>query len=353
MRIWIRKQVQRIGFISSSALSVHIIKCFAEKVKRHLKGVIMAVKKTKESKPKESKKAKAAETEQRSAPEDPVLSKNPIRALMLKDAMLQEIVDGLKAEQVPKEDMDEVLFLTAANAVLERIGLNLPEDLSHIFKENLDDYLSIALINKEHEVDLLSLFRDQFLESQGDDFNDERELMEALVAFEDQWWGSPKDFLGGASPNDLMDQARKKMDSVLEHEDESGCGCDECGDADYWSSRSYIIRDLWFSGIEESMAKESMPSPQKRERLFISVANALLDLVVNVMPDFMSEDMFQGLDHNLELTLVNKENKVDVLEMFEAALAKFEDEWWNSELKELGGKSPDQAMQAMGRRYGL
>lgn len=313
----------------------------------------MAVKKTKESKPKEPKKGKAAETEKQSAPENPVLSKNPIRALMFKDAMLQEIVDGLKAEQVPKEDMDEVLFLTAANAVLERIGLNLPEDLSYIFKENLDDYLSIALINKEHNVDLLALFRDQFLETQGDDFNDERELMEALVAFEDQWWDSPKDFLGGAAPNALMDQAREKMDSVLEHEDECGCGCEECGDEDYWASRSYIIRDLWFSSIEESMSKESMPSPQKRERLFISVANALLDLVVNVMPDFMSEDMFQGLDHNLELTLVNKENKVDVLEMFEAALAKFEDEWWNSALKELGGKSPDQSMQAMGRKYGL
>jgi len=311
----------------------------------------MAVKKSKESKPKESKKAKVAETEQRPMEEDPVLSKNPIRALMFKDAMLQEIVDGLKEEQVPKEDMDEVLFLTAANAVLERIGLNLPEDLSYIFKENLDDYLSIALINKEHEVDLLSLFRDQFLEAQGDDFNDERELMEALVSFEDQWWNSPKDFLGGSSPNELMDQAREKMDAVLEHEDE--CGCEECGDEDYWASRSYIIRDLWFASIEESMAKESMPSPQKRERLFISVANALLDLVVNVMPDFMSEDMFQGLDHNLELTLVNKENKVDVLEMFEAALAKFEDEWWNSALQELGGKSPDQSMQAMGRKYGL
>lgn len=313
----------------------------------------MPVKKTKESKPKGPKKGKAAETEKTSEPENPVLSKNPIRALMFKDAMLQEIVDGLKAEQVPKEDMDEVLFLTAANAVLERIGLNLPEDLSDIFKENLDDYLSIAMINKEHKVDLLSLFRDKFLESQGDDFNDERELMEALVAFEDQWWDSPKDFLSGATPNALMDQAREKMDSVLEHEDECGCGCEECGDEDYWASRSYIIRDLWFSSIEESMSKESMPSPQKRERLFISVANALLDLVVNVMPDFMSEDMFQGLDHNLELTLVNKENTVDVLEMFEDALAKFEDEWWNSALKELGGKSPDQAMQAIGRKYGL
>jgi hypothetical protein len=313
----------------------------------------MPVKKTKENRPMESKKGKATEPEQRAVIEDPVLSKNPIRALMFKDAMLQDIVDGLKAEQVPKEDMDEVLFLTAANAVLERIGLNLPEDLSYIFKENLDDYLSITMINKEHEVDLLTLFRDQFLESQGDDFNDERELMEALVAFEDQWWGSPKDFLGGAAPNELMDQAREKMDSVLQHEDDCGCGCEECGDQDYWASRAYIIRDLWFSGILESMAKESMPSPQKRERLFISVANALLDLVVNVMPDFMSEDMFQGLDHNLELTLVNKDNKVDVLEMFEAALAKFEDEWWNASLKELGGKSPDQAMQAMGRKYGL
>lgn len=313
----------------------------------------MAVRKIKESKPKEYKKQKAEELEHRGQVDNPLLSKNPIRALMFKDAMLQEIVDGLKAEQVPKEDMDEVLFLTTANAVLERIGINLPEDLSYIFKENLDDYLSIALINKEHEVDLLSLFRDQFLESQGDSFDDERELMEALTSFEDRWWGSPKDFLGGASPNELMEQTKEKMDSVLQHEDECGCGCEECGDEDYWASRSYIIRDLWFSGIEESMAKESMPSPQKRERLFISVANALLDLVVNVMPDFMSEDMFQGLDHNLELTLVNKENKVDVLQMFEEALAKFEDEWWTSEMKELGGKSPDQAMQAMGRRYGL
>jgi len=313
----------------------------------------MAVKKTKESKPKEPKKVKETEPKHIPEVENPVLSKNPVRALMFKDAMLQDIVDGLKAEQVPKEDMDEVLFLTAANAVLERIGINLPEDLSYIFQENLDDYLSIAIINKEHEVDLLSLFRDQFLESQGDDFNDERELMETLVAFEDQWWDSPKDFLGGASPNALMEQAREKMDAVVQHEEECGCGCEEGGDGDYWASRAYIIRDLWFASIEESMAKESMPSPQKRERLFISVTNALLDLVVNVMPDFMTEDMFQGLDHNLELTLVNKQSKVDVLEMFEAALAKFEDEWWNAALKELGGKSPDQAMQAMGRKYGL
>jgi hypothetical protein len=57
---------------------------------RHLEGAIMAVKKSKESKPKESKKAKVAETEQRPMEEDPVLSKNPIRALMFKDAMLQE-----------------------------------------------------------------------------------------------------------------------------------------------------------------------------------------------------------------------------------------------------------------------
>ncbi|NLX48062.1 MAG: hypothetical protein GXY70_07855 [Euryarchaeota archaeon] len=306
----------------------------------------MAVKKT-----NETKKGKASEPERGPMDEGSVLAKNPIRALMLKDAMLQEIVDGLKAEQVPKEDMDEVLFLTAANAVLERIGLNLPEELACILKENLDDYLAITIINKEHEVDLLSLFRDEFLGSQGDSFEDEMELMKALTAFEDQWWDSAKDFLDGAIPNELMEKAKEKMDSVLQQDDD--CGCEECDDENYWASRSYVIRDLWFSDIEKSMAKESMPSPQKRERLFISVTNALLDLVVNVMPDFMVEDMFQGLDHNLELALVNKENKVDVLQMFEAALAKFEDEWWNSAMKELGGVSPDQAMQAMGRKYGL
>jgi hypothetical protein len=175
--------------------------------------------------------------------------------------------------------------------------------------------------------------------------------MEALTVFEDQWWGASKDFLGGSSPNELMDQAREKMGSVLQHDED--CGCEECEDENYWASRSYIIRDLWLPSIAESIAKDSMPSPQKRERLFISVANALLDLVVNVMPDFMTEDMFQGLDHSLEMTLVNKENKVDVLQMFEDALTKFENEWWSTDMKELGGKSPDHAMQAMGRKYGL
>jgi len=56
---------------------------------------------------------------------------------------------------------------------------------------------------------------------------------------------------------------------------------------------------------------------------------------------------------NKVLEKYRKDNKVDVLEMFEAALAKFEDEWWNAALKALGGKSPAQAMQAMGRKYGL
>lgn len=279
------------------------------------------------------------------------VAKNPIRALMLRDILLQDIVDGLRTEQVAKEEMDEVLFLTATNAILEMVWTNLPEELVPIFKENMDDYLSIAMINKENGVDLLALFRDQFLESQGDSFEDERELMRALTAFEDQWWGTPKDFLKNESPNALMEEARKKMDSVLKDDETSDCG--DIGEDVHWASRAYVIRDLWFPGLRESMSKESMPTPQKRERLFMSVANALLDLVVNVMPDFMSEDMFEGLDHSLELALVKKESKVDVMQMFEDALAKFEDEWWNTPLNELGGKTPSQAMQAMGRKYGL
>ncbi|MCG7844177.1 MAG: hypothetical protein MIO90_01945, partial [Methanomassiliicoccales archaeon] len=160
------------------------------------------------------------------------------------------------------------------------------------------------------------------------------------------------------SPNDLMKEAKEKMVSVLHDDEESGCDDrEDDGDDDYWSARSYIIRDLWFSvmaeTMAEAMAKESMPTPQKRERLFTSLTNALLDMVINVMPDFMSEDLFQGLDHHLELSLVSKENKADVMKLFEAALVQFEEKWWGSGLKELGGKSPDEAMRAMARKYGL
>lgn len=283
-----------------------------------------------------------------------MMAKNPIRSLMFKDIMLQEIVDGLKAEQVPKEEMDEVLFLTVTNAVLEQIGLNLAEEMLAVFQENLDDYLAISMINREHDIDLLSLFRDQFLESQGDSFDDERALMEALTAYEDEWWSSPKDFLGGNAPNDLMDQAKDQLagsDEDEEHDHE--CECEECGDSHYWAGRSYVIRDMWFETMMENMSKESMPTPQKRERLFISLTNALLDLVVNVMPDFMTEDLFVGLDQALAMALVDKESKVELMQLFQDALAKFEEEWWGSGLKELGGKSPDEAVEGMVRKYGL
>ncbi|HRR67093.1 MAG TPA: hypothetical protein P5063_05545 [Methanomassiliicoccales archaeon] len=282
-----------------------------------------------------------------------VMKKNPIRALMFKDALLEEIVDGLKAGQIPKEDMDEALFLTTTNAILEIIGMNLPEDLQLVFVENLDDYLSIAMINKEHAVDLLGQFRDGFLASHEDSFEDEKALLEALTDYEEEWWGSPKDFLGGAVPNDLMEEARKRMDTILEQEEGADQECEGEEEEDYWASRSYVIRDLWFPSLLDSITKEPLPSPQRREVLFTAAANAILDIAVNVMPDFMSEEMFEGLDRYLELTLVNKECKVDVLTIFEDALAKFENEWWTTALKELGGKSPDEAIQAMGRRYGL
>lgn len=313
----------------------------------------MAAKNTKESQPKSGGKSKTSEPVQKEEMmEHPLLTKNPVRTLMFKDLILQEIVDGLKSEQVPKEDMEEVLFLTVTNAVLERIGMNLPEELLFIFQENLDDYLAIASINNEHKVDLLSKFRDDFLSAQGDSFDDERALMEALTAYEDNWWNSSKDFLGDRSPNDLMNEAKEKMAGPA-HEEDCGCGCDESEDDGYWTARSYIIRDMWFTSILESMAKETMPTPQKRERIFMALTNALLDLAVNVMPDFMSDDLFEGLDHNLELGLVNNESKIDVLEKFEAALAEFEGQWWQTGMKELGGKSPDEAMQAMARKYGL
>jgi hypothetical protein len=209
------------------------------------------------------------------------------------------------------------------------------------------------MVNREHSVDLLGKFRDQFLEVHGDDFEDERALMEALTVYEEEWWGSPKEFLGDRSPNDLMEEAKRRMVNIL-HEGQEGDGQGmECDEEEYWTSRSYVIRDLWFSSLEENMAKESMPTPQRRERLFMAATNALLDMVLNVMPDFMSEGLFDGLDRDLELSLVNKEAKIDVLERFELALTDFEERWWNTGMKELGDKSPNEAMQAMGRKYGL
>ncbi|MBN1109517.1 MAG: hypothetical protein JXA45_02025 [Methanomassiliicoccales archaeon] len=313
----------------------------------------MASKKKTSDKTKGTTGAKKANTKNETVAENPILSKNPVRTLMFKDLMLQEIVEGLKAEQVDKEEMEEALFLTTANAVLEMVGANLPEELLFMFQDNLDDYITITMINREHSVDLLARFRDGFLEVHGDDFDDERALMEALTAYEEEWWGSPKDFLGDRSPNDLMAEAKRKMVNILYEGEEDRDEEMACDEEEYWASRAFVIRDLWFSSMEESMTNESMPTPQRRERLFMAATNALLDMVVNVMPDFMSEGLFDGLDRNLELSLVNKEAKIDLLKDFELALTDFEREWWNTGVQQLGGKSPNEAMQAMGRKYGL
>ena len=123
--------------------------------------------------------------------------------------------------------------------------------------------------------------------------------------------------------------------------------------------RSYVLRDVWYESLSEVISKEIMPEENKREMLFLTLSNAILDLVMDIIPDEYAKVVADNIDDFLAVTVVNKENNIDLLakfkedfvkekgdtfddeEQLQAALEAFEDQWWNAKRKDLKGKDPE------------
>jgi hypothetical protein len=114
-----------------------------------------------------------------------------------------------------------------------------------------------------------------------------------------------------------------------------------------------------------------MPEENKREMLFLTLSNAMLDLVMDIIPADYAKVVADNIDDFLAVTVVNKENNIDLLakfkedfvkekgdtfddeEQLQSALEEFEDKWWNTKRKDLKGKSPNETLEEAAKRYGI
>jgi hypothetical protein len=139
-----------------------------------------------------------------------MLEKNPSRCEALRDLWFEDILKVVDQAKGSEKDKREMLFMNLTNSILDMVIDIVPEEYGKVFAENLDDFLAIALVNKENKVSLLQMFRDDFVAAKGTDFQDEDELMEALTAYEDEWWNGKRKDLKGKSPNEAIVAVRKK-----------------------------------------------------------------------------------------------------------------------------------------------
>jgi hypothetical protein len=177
-----------------------------------------------------------------------------------------------------------------------------------------------------------------------------------------------------ATKKPVKKEEKSVEEEVLEqvHEHEEHCEC--CGGEDSSEKngpRSYVLRDVWYESLSEVISKEIMPEENKREMLFLTLSNAILDLVMDIIPDEYAKVVADNIDDFLAVTVVNKENNIDLLakfkedfvkekgdtfddeEQLQVALEAFEDQWWNSKRKDLKGKTPNEALEEAAKRYGI
>jgi hypothetical protein len=135
--------------------------------------------------------------------------------------------------------------------------------------------------------------------------------------------------------------------------------------------RSYVLRDIWYEGLNQVIEEEAAPEDNKKEMLFLTLSNALLDMVMDIVPADVGEILAENIDDFLCITMVNRENDLDLLQKFkedfviekgdtfedeielQEALSKFEEIWWNKERNDLGDKSPNEAIADVAERYDL
>ncbi|NLI74320.1 MAG: hypothetical protein GX369_06090 [Euryarchaeota archaeon] len=136
-------------------------------------------------------------------------------------------------------------------------------------------------------------------------------------------------------------------------------------------ARTYALREVWYSSLKELISDPTVPDEAREEVMFLSLTNALLDMLMDVVPKEMALTFARNLDDYLAVTLVNKEYDIDLLKTFQdefadamgddfqseeqlmESLESFENEWWDNPRDELKGKSPNEALEEMADKHEL
>lgn len=136
-------------------------------------------------------------------------------------------------------------------------------------------------------------------------------------------------------------------------------------------SRSYVLRDVWFSSLASVINEEDLAEDSKRELMFLTLSNALLDMIMDIVPEDLSLLFARNLDDYLAVTVVNQQYNMDLLQQFQDdfaaakgmkfkdekklndAVIEFEEIWWNAPRKDLAGKTPNDAVVEAAAKYNL
>jgi len=157
------------------------------------------------------------------------------------------------------------------------------------------------------------------------------------------------------------------------HDDECGCGYDDATEVLFGKNaqRSYALKDLWYESLSQVVDEQIAPEENKREMMFLTLSNAMLDMMMDILPEEVGVILAQNMDDYLAVTLVNKKYDVDVLKSFqeefveknganfdddeslEEALDEFQDKFWAIGRKELKGKSPNEAVEEALKKFDL
>ncbi|MBI0584730.1 MAG: hypothetical protein ISF22_10980 [Methanomassiliicoccus sp.] len=139
-----------------------------------------------------------------------IFGKNQARSYALRDVWFASLREVINDKSVPEDSREEVLFLTLTNALLDMTMDVVPEDMALAYARNLDDYITVTIVNNKYGVDLLKTFREDFKEREGENFPSEEKLVEALSKFEEEWWSTARDDLDGKTPNDALEEMAEK-----------------------------------------------------------------------------------------------------------------------------------------------
>jgi hypothetical protein len=163
------------------------------------------------------------------------------------------------------------------------------------------------------------------------------------------------------------------VEEVHEHGDECGCGCNDATEELFGrnAQRSYALKDLWYESLSEVVDEQIAPESNKREMMFLTLSNAMLDMMMDILPEDVGVILAQNMDDYLAVTLVNKKYDVDVLKAFQEefveknganfddeeilqkALDEFQDKFWTTGRKDLKGRSPNEAVEEALKKYDL
>jgi hypothetical protein len=135
--------------------------------------------------------------------------------------------------------------------------------------------------------------------------------------------------------------------------------------------RSQAMLDLWYDELQAQIEQETESEDGKKHLSFLMTVNAVLDLIMECVPEDIALEVSYSLDHTVALALVNKKYDCDLLEEekkavsivkredydtdddYARAVEAIDEHWWSISQPQLDMRNASDAILEMLRKYKL